>query len=408
MGIFSRFEGRMEDGIEGAANKMFDAPISPVQIAKKAEKAMRREKMVGAGRQYAPTLYTVLVNPDDDQRLFGYYPTLAGETETYLAAKAQEEGLAMDGQPLVRFIVDDELRHGKFDIIAEMVSAPIIAQLRQEEMARYGLAAPHSQPQPAYAPLRPQSAPAQQQFAQAQGGYDPLESQAAPAPAQQPHEPLPYVPEEEIDRSIDYGEYTFNSQDWDSYEDGSNVGGYTPQNAARETFGRRNSQPFDNAHAAPRMPQADLSGLDVESYNVGQPGIAQAFAGTPVPQDVPPAQAPATALMGQSPQGQGGVQGQGAEFMPAMLIDTATNRSHLLNKDRLILGRSSASDVILDDINASRSHAEIRYEPQGYWAITDLGSTNGTYVNGRRIGTEPLNEGDQISAGMTNLVFTLR
>ncbi|MCQ5071838.1 FhaA domain-containing protein, partial [Adlercreutzia sp. DFI.6.23] len=38
------------------------APLSPVQIAKKAEKQMRREKMVGAGKQYAPTLYTVLVN----------------------------------------------------------------------------------------------------------------------------------------------------------------------------------------------------------------------------------------------------------------------------------------------------------------------------------------------------------
>jgi hypothetical protein len=94
--------------VEGAAGKMFDAPISPVQISKRAEKAMRREKMVGAGREYAPTLYTVLVNPQDDQRLFGYYPTLAGETETYLAARATEQGLLMDGQPLVRFIVDND------------------------------------------------------------------------------------------------------------------------------------------------------------------------------------------------------------------------------------------------------------------------------------------------------------
>ena len=96
--------------------------------------------MVGAGKQYAPTLYTVLVNPDDDRRLFGYYPTLAGETETYLAAKASEQGLMMDGQPLVRFIVDEGLKHGKFDVIAEAVAAPIIAQLRNEEMQRYGLA----------------------------------------------------------------------------------------------------------------------------------------------------------------------------------------------------------------------------------------------------------------------------
>ena len=45
MGIFSRFEGRMEDTFEGAADKLFDSPISPVQIAKKAEREMRREKM---------------------------------------------------------------------------------------------------------------------------------------------------------------------------------------------------------------------------------------------------------------------------------------------------------------------------------------------------------------------------
>ena len=110
MGFFSKFESKVEDTFEGAADKMIDAPISPVQIAKKAEKQMRREKMVGAGKQYAPTLYTVLVNPDDDERLFGYYPTLAGEIETFLSAKAADQGLVMDGQPLVRFIVDDGLR----------------------------------------------------------------------------------------------------------------------------------------------------------------------------------------------------------------------------------------------------------------------------------------------------------
>ena len=69
MGLLSKFEGKMEDTVEGAADRMGAAPLSPVQIAKKAEKQMRREKMVGAGKQYAPTLYTVLVNADDDRRL---------------------------------------------------------------------------------------------------------------------------------------------------------------------------------------------------------------------------------------------------------------------------------------------------------------------------------------------------
>ena len=65
MGFFSRFERRVEDGFDNINDKLFDSPISPVQIAKKAEKQMRREKMVGAGKEFAPTLYTVLVNPDD-------------------------------------------------------------------------------------------------------------------------------------------------------------------------------------------------------------------------------------------------------------------------------------------------------------------------------------------------------
>ncbi len=46
--------------------------------------------MLQSGRGYAPTLYTILVNPQDDERLFGYHPTLAGETETHLAARATE------------------------------------------------------------------------------------------------------------------------------------------------------------------------------------------------------------------------------------------------------------------------------------------------------------------------------
>ena len=163
MGFFSKFERRVEDGFDGMGDKFFDSPISPVQIAKKAEKQMRREKMVGAGKEFAPTLYTVLVNPDDDERLFGYYPTLAGETETYLRAKAQELGLAMDGAPLVRFIIDDELKPGKFEVVAELVSAPIVSQLRAEEMQRYGLEsqAPLNQQPPVQNPATGQPAPAQ-------------------------------------------------------------------------------------------------------------------------------------------------------------------------------------------------------------------------------------------------------
>ena len=78
----------------------------------------------------------------------------------------------MDGQPLVRFIVDEDLKHGKFDIIAEAVAASIIPQLRAEEMHRHGLAATRARrvrrsPAQPYPAPRPQ-APAPQQH----GGYN--------------------------------------------------------------------------------------------------------------------------------------------------------------------------------------------------------------------------------------------
>jgi hypothetical protein len=142
MGVFSRLEGGLDSAFDRAAGAVFRAPIEPAQIAKRAEKQMIREKLVGAGKQYAPTLYTVLVNTQDNHKLFGFYPTMAAEIETYLVGKGTQNGLKFDGRPLVRFIVDDKLKSGRFDVIAENVAAPIITQLRDEEMEFYGLKEP--------------------------------------------------------------------------------------------------------------------------------------------------------------------------------------------------------------------------------------------------------------------------
>ena len=134
MGLLSRFESKAEDFVEGGGG------LEPVKIAKRAAKEMQREKMVGVGHEYAPTLYNVLVSPEDDARMQGYYPTLAGEIETYLTSAAAKQKLVLDCPPLVRFIVDGGLKQGRFDVIAENVSPAIIDDLRQEELIFYGLA----------------------------------------------------------------------------------------------------------------------------------------------------------------------------------------------------------------------------------------------------------------------------
>ena len=71
------------------------------------------------------------------------------------------------------------------------------------------------------------------------------------------------------------------------------------------------------------------------------------------------------------------------------------------------LGRSRQCDVVLDDPNVSRKHAEIR--PRGgSWVLTDLGSTNGSSLNGRRIdGPEVVRPGDEIELGTSVVKFEL-
>ena len=78
-----------------------------------------------------------------------------------------------------------------------------------------------------------------------------------------------------------------------------------------------------------------------------------------------------------------------------------------LDQGVVVLGRSSGCDVVVDDPNVSRRHAEIRRLGEGY-SLVDLGSTNGTEVNGQRVGETSLMNGDVIGVGTTRLTFERR
>lgn len=75
-----------------------------------------------------------------------------------------------------------------------------------------------------------------------------------------------------------------------------------------------------------------------------------------------------------------------------------------LGPDPVLIGRDPQNDVVLDDRRVSRKHAEIRLR-LGRYTLYDLQSTNGTYVNGRRVAEKVLDDGDKISVGGLELVF---
>ena len=76
----------------------------------------------------------------------------------------------------------------------------------------------------------------------------------------------------------------------------------------------------------------------------------------------------------------------------------------LLDSDLTVVGRRSDSDIFLDDVTVSRRHAEF-YRHGSRFAVRDVGSLNGTYVNRDRIEEVALSGGDEVQIGKFRLVF---
>ena len=84
-------------------------------------------------------------------------------------------------------------------------------------------------------------------------------------------------------------------------------------------------------------------------------------------------------------------------FMPGVLREP-TSRVRIQSQ-AIRIGRAPDDDIIVADLGVSKHHAELRRSPDGRYSITDLGSHNGTYVNGTRVSQQELNEGDIIAIG---------
>lgn len=101
-------------------------------------------------------------------------------------------------------------------------------------------------------------------------------------------------------------------------------------------------------------------------------------------------------ISGRMLEGEGG-SGAGSIVLPS-------GDRFTLTESIITIGRHPESNMVLADPNVSRNHAEIR--PQGdRYQVVDLGSTNGTRVNGVRIDKQTLQDGDEITFGNTRMRF---
>lgn len=92
--------------------------------------------------------------------------------------------------------------------------------------------------------------------------------------------------------------------------------------------------------------------------------------------------------------------------MPRLVIKKGdgVGRDHVLSGHPCVVGRDPAADFTLEDTVVSRRHFRVWAEGGTYW-LEDLGSTNGTIVNDRRLKKSPLGDGDVIRVGTTQIAF---
>jgi hypothetical protein len=91
---------------------------------------------------------------------------------------------------------------------------------------------------------------------------------------------------------------------------------------------------------------------------------------------------------------------------PARALLIANGKSFVIDRPRAVIGRSQRCDYVLADPNVSRRHFELSLRGSD-WYLTDLNSTNGVVLNGRRVTSSRLSPGDEIVVGTSNLKFQL-
>jgi len=93
--------------------------------------------------------------------------------------------------------------------------------------------------------------------------------------------------------------------------------------------------------------------------------------------------------------------------VPTLFVIRGTDqgRRFELTEPTVRLGRDASSDILIRDNEVSRHHAEFRRVENDY-VISDLGSSNGTFVGGQRVRQHELHSGDQIQVGGTLMLYT--
>jgi Protein of unknown function (DUF3662)/FHA domain len=123
MGIFARFEKKVEGAVSGAFARAFKGDVQPVEIAARLQRELDAEaKLLSRDKRLVPNEFIVRLSQHDHDKLAPYATTLNAELATALRDHARETGYVFNGPVKVVFELDSSLPTGRFTVDSEAVA----------------------------------------------------------------------------------------------------------------------------------------------------------------------------------------------------------------------------------------------------------------------------------------------
>ncbi|GAB4582209.1 DUF3662 and FHA domain-containing protein [Nocardia sp. IFM 10818] len=462
MGIVSRFERRLQGAVGDVFARVFGGSVVPQEV----EAALQREAAdhvqdVGGGHLLAPNSYVITINESD----LGQLVQGEGQADHDLTVRAfakhlqdyiREQGWQTYGEVHVEFEASPTLHTGQFRtrgrVDPDAVGGTPAAD-RRAGPARNPERRPRPNPQPGAGPMTQNS------------GYDPSREPAESDPRNRGYAPPPagrpgpqgygdyppqggqqypdqggYAPDQqgygEYQNGYDYqqqggygggqqggygdqaygqqggyGDQAYGQQGYadqgygqqGGYDQGYADPGYGQQGYADQGYGQQGGyadQGYGQQQGYAQQPGYDQGGYGQQGY--GQQGYDQ----YPDQGGYADDQAYGQQQGGYGQQGGYAAPAGGSGYSATLQLDDGSGRTYQLREGSNIIGRGQDAHFRLPDTGVSRRHIEVRWDGQTAM-LSDLGSTNGTLVNGSPVQDWQLADGDVIRAGHSEILIRI-
>ena len=399
---FAGVERFFERLFERPAARLFHAQLQPIQLERRLERSMESGRVVNGGTIYVPNRYHVTLNPIDLRGFDAQRPRLEADLSDALRARARARGYRLLGRPAVVLAGSSAVDSGDIQVSAEVIDPG---------RANGGPGRSPRPPAPSIAPAVPSVGPPTP-------WHEPTPGQPTPWPAPMPTSPAPGT------TPTPWHEPTPAPVPMPA-----TAAAWAPPALAGPSAAGDAAIAWSSAPLGPVGPPPPyVSTLPVARAPVGPPpapvapaaatvGAPRAPGPDPAPQPAsgappsvasqpavpfPPAPTARPSAPATAPYAAPRYPGPMARIVVRTLAGPAG--SHIFSGGAARVGRSSDNDIVLADDRVSRHHGQFTAR-QGMLVYTDLGSTNGSFVNGTRAREIVLGFGDIVRLGNATLTI---